>query len=397
MKVIYLILVFIYVLSSMIPLISNGFILLTIGIILVVISATFKSNFSAGKEYKIWGALFLIFVLISTIWSVRPVLTLYAALNNVLPILCLTYSLSRYINSYGKLINIFNIIYVGGVISLVYLYLFVDMTMLSGSRINAAMTDENLAEIWNVNSIGMNFALTILLGYIIANYYKNKYYWIIWTVISAAMLIAIMLTGSRKAILVLIIPFVVFALYDYKKHFLKAIILLLIAGGVIWMAFEIPFFYDIIGKRLEDMINVLSGNETGHEDNSRKELVELGLGWFKERPFLGYGMNCFRALSNTVPRFAGLNFYAHNNYVEILVGGGIVGFMVYYSYVILLLKRLKHRKSLFAKYAAVIVSIILVMDFAQVSYYDVLMQMLIVFAFILLRLKVQNKNIHIRK
>lgn len=381
----------------MIPLISNGFILLTIGIILVVISATFKSNFSAGKEYKIWGALFLIFVLISTIWSVRPVLTLYAALNNVLPILCLTYSLSRYINSYGKLINIFNIIYVGGVISLVYLYLFVDMTMLSGSRINAAMTDENLAEIWNVNSIGMNFALTILLGYIIANYYKNKYYWIIWTVISAAMLIAIMLTGSRKAILVLIIPFVVFALYDYKKHFLKAIILLLIAGGVIWMAFEIPFFYDIIGKRLEDMINVLSGNETGHEDNSRKELVELGLGWFKERPFLGYGMNCFRALSNTVPRFAGLNFYAHNNYVEILVGGGIVGFMVYYSYVILLLKRLKHRKSLFAKYAAVIVSIILVMDFAQVSYYDVLMQMLIVFAFILLRLKVQNKNIHIRK
>lgn len=397
MKVIYLILVFIYVLSSMIPLISNGFILLTIGIILVVISATFKSNFSAGKEYKIWGALFLIFILISTIWSVRPVLTLYAALNNVLPILCLTYSLSRYINSYGKLINIFNIIYVGGVISLVYLYLFVDMTMLSGSRINAAMTDENLAEIWNVNSIGMNFALTILLGYIIANYYKNKYYWIIWTVISVAMIIAIMLTGSRKAILILIIPFVVFSLYDYKKHFFKAIILLAIAGAIVWMALEIPFFYDIIGKRLEDMINVLSGNETGREDNSRKELVELGLGWFKERPFLGYGMNCFRALSNNVPRFAGLNFYAHNNYVEILVGGGIVGFMVYYSYVILILKRLKHRKSLFAKYAAVILSIVLIMDFAQVSYYDVIMQMLIVFAFILLRFKGQKKILNIRK
>lgn len=381
----------------MIPLISNGFILLTIGIILVVISATFKSNFSAGKEYKIWGALFLIFILISTIWSVRPVLTLYAALNNVLPILCLTYSLSRYINSYGKLINIFNIIYVGGVISLVYLYLFVDMTMLSGSRINAAMTDENLAEIWNVNSIGMNFALTILLGYIIANYYKNKYYWIIWTVISVAMIIAIMLTGSRKAILILIIPFVVFSLYDYKKHFFKAIILLAIAGAIVWMALEIPFFYDIIGKRLEDMINVLSGNETGREDNSRKELVELGLGWFKERPFLGYGMNCFRALSNNVPRFAGLNFYAHNNYVEILVGGGIVGFMVYYSYVILILKRLKHRKSLFAKYAAVILSIVLIMDFAQVSYYDVIMQMLIVFAFILLRFKGQKKILNIRK
>lgn len=381
----------------MIPLISNGFILLTIGIILVVISTTFKSNFSAGKEYKSWGAFFLIFILISTIWSIRPVLTLYAALNNVLPIFCLTYSLSRYIDSYGKLINIFKLIYVSGVISLIYLYLFVDMTMLSGARISAAMTDDNLAETWNVNSIGMNFAITILLGYIIANFYKNKFYWIIWTVISVAMIIAIMLTGSRKAILILIIPFVVFALYDYKKHFFKAIILLLIAGGVLWMALEIPLFYDIIGRRLEEMINVLFGNETGHEDNSRKELLELGLGWFKERPLLGYGMNCFRALSNTVPRFAGLNFYAHNNYVEILVGGGIVGFMVYYSYVILLLKRLRHRHTLFAKYAAVILSIVLIMDFAQVSYYDVIMQMLIVFAFILLRLKGQKKILSIRK
>lgn len=381
----------------MIPLISSGFIILAIGIMLIIISTTFKSNFSAGKEYKIWAASFLIFIVISTIWSIRPVLTLYAALNNVFPLFCLTYSLSRYIDSYGKLINIFKLIYFGGVISLIYLYLFVDMTMLSGARISAAMTDDNLAETWNVNSIGMNFAITILLGYIIAKYYKNKYYWIIWTVISVAMIIAIMLTGSRKAILVLIIPFVVFALYDYKKHFFKAVILLLVAVAIVWMAFEIPFFYDIIGRRLEDMINVLSGNETGREDNSRKELVELGLGWFIDRPFLGYGMNCFRALSNNVPRFAGLNFYAHNNYVEILVGGGIVGFMVYYSYVILILKRLKHRKSLFAKYAAVILSIVLIMDFAQVSYYDVIMQMLIVFAFILLRFKGQKKILNIRK
>lgn len=378
----------------MIPLFSFRLIPLFLGVIVIWISSTFKPNFSAGKEYKTWMGLVLTFILFSGLWSIRPFLTIYTLIINVFPIFCLTYSLSRYINSYDRLIVILKLIYIGSCISLIYLFLFVDLTQIVGNRISEAITDEDLAESWNINSIGMQLALAVLIGFIICKYDKKKLIWLTWIISSIGMLFAIMLTGSRKAILLLIIPFIVFALYDYKKHFTKALLMIFAAFGVIWLALNVEFFYDIIGKRIEDMINVISGNETGHEDNSRAELIERGLNWFSLEPILGYGMNCFRVLSNTVPRFAGKNFYAHNNYIEILVGGGIVGFCVYYSYVIFLVRRLIHHRGIYFRYASVILVIVLTMDFANVNYYDVLMQMLIVFSFILVRLKPTKKLEH---
>lgn len=373
----------------MVPLFSSRFIFLGLGLVLLTLSATFKSNFSAGKEYKNWMAMFLLFIFVSILWSIRPLLTVYTLVINVFPIFCLTYSLSRYINSYDRLIDIFKLIYVGGVISLIYLFLFVDMTQLAGNRISAAMTDDGLAETWNINSIGMNLALSILIGYVIVKHSHShkSIFWFIWLIVSLAMLFTIMLTGSRKALLILILPFLIFAFYNYKKHLFKAIIMILVAVIIIWIALKIPFFYDIIGRRIEELINIVTGNTTGHEDNSRKILIELGWNWFCESPICGYGMNCFRVLSDSVARFAGKNFYAHNNYIEILVGGGIIGFCIYYSYILLLLRRLRHHRGVLSRYAAIILSILLIMDFANVSYYDVIMQMLIVFAFILVRLK----------
>lgn len=390
-RFIYLFIVFIFVLSQMTPILSSRVIPLGLGIISFAVSTKFKSNFSAGKEYKMWMLGFLLFILLSTIWSIDPWLTIYALIINVFPIFCLTYSLSRYINSYDRLIDILQLIYLSGLISLIYLFLFVDLSQIAGNRIGDAMMDEELADTWNVNAIGMNLSLSILIGYLVIKYRNIKILWLVWTVISIAMLVTIMLTGSRKALLLIMLPFLIFALYDYKKHFLKAILMVVAALGFVWLALNVEFFYDIVGRRIEDLINMVTGNETGREDNSRMVLIMLGLDWFSESPFVGYGMNCFRVLSNIVPRFAGKNFYAHNNYIEILVGGGIVGFCVYYSYVILLLRRIIGHSRVYFRYAAICLSIVLVMDFAQVSYYDVIMQMIIVFAFILVRLKPTQK------
>lgn len=371
----------------MIPLFPQRTIPLYIGLLAVAISSTFKPNFSAGSAYKAWMGAFLLFIMISTLWSINAKLTIYTLTINVFPIFCLMYSLARYIDSYARMVDIFKLIYVAGVISLIYLYLFIDLTMLAGNRINLAMTDENLAENWNANAIGMNLALTILFGYLISKYSHNKIYWILWIVISLAMMVVIMLSGSRKAILCLIIPFIIYALFNYRRHFFKALLLIVAAFGLVWLALNIPFFYDIIGRRIENMVVMLTGNDTGMEDTSRRELIFLGLEWFEESPILGYGMNCFRVLSNKVPRFMGQNFYAHNNYVELLVGGGIVGFSVYYSYVVVLLRRLFRHKGIYNLYAVICLGIVLFMDFAEVSYYDVIMQLLILFAFIFLRFK----------
>jgi O-antigen ligase len=54
----------------------------------------------------------------------------------------------------------------------------------------------------------------------------------------------------------------------------------------------------------------------------RALFIEVGLELWRERPLVGYGMDSFRYVS-------GLGSYAHNNFVELLVGGGIVALGIF--------------------------------------------------------------------
>ena len=64
---------------------------------------------------------------------------------------------------------------------------------------------------------------------------------------------------------------------------------------------EVPLFYEIIGKRMEDLFDILTNNTDGTEDISRVMLIWYGWNWFLEHPVFGVGVNNFRALSNLVP------------------------------------------------------------------------------------------------
>ena len=80
-----------------------------------------------------------------------------------------------------------------------------------------------------------------------------------------------------------------------------------------------------------DMWSVLTNDTSGEEDTSRVTLFQYGMNWFLDNPILGVGINNFRVLSTKTSEFAGMSFYAHNNYVELLVDIGIVGIVIYYS------------------------------------------------------------------
>ena len=67
--------------------------------------------------------------------------------------------------------------------------------------------------------------------------------------------------------------------------------------------------------------------------------------------------------------FAGKNFYAHNNYIELLVGVGIIGLIIYYSFLIRLLLISYSQKSYLGKVSVVLIITILFSDFFSVAYY----------------------------
>ena len=69
----------------------------------------------------------------------------------------------------------------------------------------------------------------------------------------------------------------------------------------------------------------------------------------------------------------GRDTYFHNNYVEILASGGIVGFFVYYGIYFYIIKEMiknKKNKDIYFYISFALIFILLFMDYASVSYYS---------------------------
>ena len=68
----------------------------------------------------------------------------------------------------------------------------------------------------------------------------------------------------------------------------------------------------------------VKGEGLGGSTAERITLVQAAYYWFAQRPMTGWGLACFRFLEGS------LGSYAHNNYIELLVSGGIPMLMIYY-------------------------------------------------------------------
>ena len=174
----------------------------------------------------------------------------------------------------------------------------------------------------NVVSVGAYLGLlSVFLSYICCKE-RKMFYWI-----SLATNVAFMLlTGSKVCLLILVIDLYLFLKVSKKKRqdfFLVGIIVLVLA----FVIFSVPYFYQIIGFRIEDMMFQMFGIGEGHYSNStrsREILIKEGLKFMWDYPIFGGGEKYFGSKTSTV--YA----YSHNNYIDIVVNFGLVGFLIYY-------------------------------------------------------------------
>lgn len=68
----------------------------------------------------------------------------------------------------------------------------------------------------------------------------------------------------------------------------------------------------------------LKGEGVGGSTSERLSLIQAAWHWFMQRPLTGWGLGCFRLLDGS------LGMYSHNNYMELLVSGGIPMALIYY-------------------------------------------------------------------
>lgn len=333
------------------------------------------SKVDVNTVYKKWTLAYISFFLLSSLWALKAKLSLYIVLVELSPIVLLSFATIAYVKKNRSINVILFVIYIVSLIMLGYLLTHIE-EFLIGERLGVSLNEEGDDRVWNSNSIGVGLCFALFAGFILFVLQKKKpliraFYYIT----AFIMIVGVLLTGSRKSLLIMLMPFVYFIYKREKKHFLFFVLL---ASLIMFLFYEIimnvEFFYETIGVRMEDMMAILSNDTTGDEDTSRIQLINLGIDNFFDNPILGVGANNFRVLSETI--YPGRNFYAHNNYIELLVDVGIIGFLVYYSAYYYLFLNLKDSQDPLSLWAKLFLYILLFLGFVEVLYYEPLEQLI---------------------
>lgn len=185
-------------------------------------------------------------------------------------------------------------------------------------RIGGAVNQEN--------AFGLYSAMVFMLAlYEVIYCHRKKYLLLIPVPVILALL-----TGSKKSALLLIVLFVVMVLMQEKRHFVLRVLGVGIVLAVAAVLLYNMGILDTLIKRTELM-------QSGTDDSTIERMAFIEFGWkkIKQKPFLGYGVEQFAILYRNA---TGIEIPSHNNYIQIAVSFGIVGFILWYSAYALFLK-----------------------------------------------------------
>ena len=241
----------------------------------------------------------------------------------------------------------------------------------------------------NVNTVGV--CLGILTLFVMYEYCitRQKKYMLTFFISTIFML----LTGSKKALIVLMFVFIIYFSFE-KKQVNKWIKVLFIAIVGIYVVFFVEPIYEVIGSRVLSMIDIMFlNNRLGMFSNStqsRISMIEEGFAIMWNYPIFGGGYNYYRSMNAT-------GYYSHCNYIEIICSYGLVGTILYYgTYVRNLFRISRNRKYKpeKAKFAIILLIVALILDWTMVGYLSLcILYIPIIFSFVVIEsMKKEQKN-----
>ncbi len=181
-------------------------------------------------------------------------------------------------------------------------------------------------------------------------------------------------TGSKKGILDLVVGIVFLAGIHAKNEnrlivFSKWIFRIGIAFVIFLILWESPVF-NTVRNRMELMIGSLLGTSirTDYSTRDRQIMIIEGIEQFKKTPLLGVGIGASSAITANM----GYDTYLHNDYIEVLATGGIIGFLTLYTPIIsIFIKNWKNRfESETCSLCSLLMMIYFVNGIAAVQYFS---------------------------
>lgn len=227
-------------------------------------------------------------------------------------------ALINYLNDYNKLLKMMKYFIFSGTAAAVYIILKSDFSVYS--RLGKVLGNENDI------AIIIGIALIFVIYFV---FFERKYK---YSSMGIVMIPTIMLTGSREGILIIIMT-VFFMLIFLKENrnyerIRYIMIGMTIMAIVIVLAYKVPVLNHILWKRFVNLWRYITAKGTNEGSILQRALMtRFGIEIFLKRPFMGYGLNNYRVLFKA---FSRVSMYSHNNFIELLVGTGVIGTLSFY-------------------------------------------------------------------
>lgn len=335
--------------------------------LIIILSYAIVNNGKVDIKIKVYHCLFAVFtlfVLISSFWAWSVFAAISKAITLALILICSSV-VYMYYQKKEDIHELLTAVMWSGYLIALYAMFFYGVENF-GADVEMARLENSFS---NVNTIGLIVALSCVLQFNESLHKRN--------LLSAIMMIpsvyVIAATQSRKALVFLIggvyMVYVlkilsqrgafgkVFRVCGYTMVFVLSAFLIL----------QFPVFSGV----LERMSALIPGSDVVESSfDMRSEMLRIGIDCFKGHPIGGIGIGSSGILTQT---YLFKSTYLHNNFVELLACGGIIGFVCYYAiYAYLFVNLIKHRKS-DPEYFAIGFTwlvIMLVMNYGMVTYYE---------------------------
>ena len=319
--------------------------------------------------FHLWMLVLSGYCFLSTIWAWDPANAMTKGISVFSMFLCYSVALLCY-QEYDSVDSLLKAVMWGGIIVMMVII----GTFGVGGILSLLRYDDRLSEQFylNSNTVGVLCAISVTVNcyYILRE--KRLHWWNIF-IISGVLIIAS--TGSRQALALMAGGIVLlFLLVNMQGKSPYEIAIILLAGIILIAALllliaRLPAFSGIY-KRMLSMIAAVTGvGKTDRSATTRLALIHAGLLQFRQTPVLGIGMGSGHLVAW---KYVNRTYYLHNNFVEILSGGGLIGFVIYYSiYLWILGNYIRFRR--YATTETIICFTLLIMmlveDYAAVTYY----------------------------
>lgn len=317
--------------------------------------------------FHVMVMLFALFCFVSSLWAVNGAESRSKAITIVEILICMTIVFWRYCDSESSRDILSVIMWSSVIVTLYSLYYYGILRFLAMASGTVRIGNDYA----NANAIGMWAAISaVLFIYFILNEgMKLKYIAIIMPI----MLVAF--SQSRTAIIELIVGIflVIFFRYKERKHFFRGIFKIGIAIIIIMIIiFFISRFqlFSGLNERIQSLIDYSQGKSVREGSVIQRELyIQAGWKQFLKTPILGVGIGN----TNQVAIVAtGHNTYLHNNFIELLASGGIIGFCIYYGMILYLVFELVPfalKKESVSDVCLIALIVHVIADYGTVSYY----------------------------